>query len=68
MKETMQGEQKAIKWNFTETLEDLDFADDAVLLSHRTVIVTSKAKAKILLEMLGKLDLKSTPPKRSLYE
>ena len=35
MWETMQGRPKGIKWTFTEILEDLDFADDFVLLSHR---------------------------------
>ncbi|XP_041362977.1 uncharacterized protein LOC121378725 [Gigantopelta aegis] len=35
MKETVQGENSGIKWTSTEILEDLDFADDIALLSHR---------------------------------
>lgn len=33
MKETIQGRPKGIEWTFTDMLEDLDFADDVVLLS-----------------------------------
>ena len=35
MKETALGDKSSIKWTFTETLGDLDFADDISLLSHR---------------------------------
>ena len=35
MKETALGEKSGIKWTFTETLDDLEFADDISLLSHR---------------------------------
>ena len=35
MKETAQGDKSGIKWTFTETLDDLDFADDISRLSHR---------------------------------
>ena len=35
MKETALGDKSGIKWTFTETLGDLDFADDISLLSHR---------------------------------
>ena len=35
MKETALGDKGGIKWTFTETLGDLDYADDISLLSHR---------------------------------
>ena len=35
MKETALGDKSGTKWSFTETLDDLDFADDISLLSHR---------------------------------
>ncbi|KAI0231053.1 hypothetical protein LSAT2_018566 [Lamellibrachia satsuma] len=35
MKETALGDKSGIKWTFTETLGDLDYADDISLLSHR---------------------------------
>ena len=35
MKETALGDKGGIKWTFTETLDDLEFADDISLLSHR---------------------------------
>ncbi|XP_065941251.1 uncharacterized protein [Magallana gigas] len=35
MKETTQGNNTGIKWTFSEHLEDLDFADDIDLLSHK---------------------------------
>ena len=34
MKEKTLGTKASIKWTFTETLDDLDFADDISLLSH----------------------------------
>ena len=34
MKETPLGTNAGIKWTFTETLDDADFADDIALLSH----------------------------------
>jgi len=35
MKETTRDVKRGLSWTFTETLEDLDFADDIALLSHR---------------------------------
>ena len=35
MKESLEGNKTGIQWTFNETLEDLDFADDVVLLSQR---------------------------------
>ena len=35
MKETTQGNKTGIQWTFTKHLEDLDFADDIDLLSHK---------------------------------
>ena len=35
MRETTIGDKSGIKWTFTETLGDLDYADDISLLSHR---------------------------------
>ena len=35
MRRTTEGQRNGIRWNFTTTLEDLDFADDIVLLSSK---------------------------------
>ena len=44
MKETTLGTKAGIKWTFTETLDDLDFADDISLLSHRYGDIQSKSE------------------------
>lgn len=35
LKGALEGRRRGIQWNLTGTLEDLDFADDIVLLAHR---------------------------------
>ncbi|XP_062601333.1 uncharacterized protein LOC134263048, partial [Saccostrea cucullata] len=35
MQETTKGSKNGIQWTFTKQLEDLDFADDIDLLSHK---------------------------------
>ena len=52
MKETILGTQAGIKWTFTETLDDLDFANDLSLLSHR------QSKSENLARNAGKIGLK----------
>ena len=52
MKETTLGTKAGIKWTFTETLDDLDFADDIALLAHRYGDIQGKANARTLPEML----------------
>ena len=52
----MQGRPKGIKWTFREILEDLDFADDVILLSHRFNDI--QRKSKDLARMQGQLGLK----------
>ena len=42
MKKTTAGVRRGIRWNFTTSLEDLDFADDIVLLSSKFQDLTDK--------------------------
>ena len=35
MRKTTEGHMNGIRWNFTTSLEDLEFADDVVLLSSK---------------------------------
>ena len=35
MRQSMAGTKTGIQWTFTKKLEDLDFADDISLLSHK---------------------------------
>ena len=48
MKETTKDAVKGLQWTFTETLDDLDFADDIALLAQRFQTKTDK------LDSLGK--------------
>jgi hypothetical protein len=42
MRRTTEGSNTGIQWTFTKHLEDLDFADDIVLLSHKQQHAQSK--------------------------
>jgi hypothetical protein len=35
LNETFQGKSRGISWKLTQTLEDLEYADDVCLLSHK---------------------------------
>ena len=56
MKETTLRTKAGTKWTFTATLDDLDFADDISLLSHRHGDVQSKSENRA--RHAGKLRLK----------
>ena len=42
MKNTIKEGKRGIQWTLTERLEDLDFADDIVLLAQRQLDMQSK--------------------------
>ena len=42
MRETTRNSKRGITWTFTESLEDLDFADDIALLAHRYQDIQNK--------------------------
>ena len=44
MKSVINGKRRGIRWTLTSLLEDLDFADDIALLSHRHQDVQTKIK------------------------
>ena len=44
MKETKGNNKRGISWTFTETLEDIDFADDIALLAHRQKDIQGKTR------------------------
>ena len=44
MKETKGNNKRGISWTFTETLEDIDFADDIALLAHRQKDIQGKTE------------------------
>ena len=43
MRRTIEGQRNGIRSNFTTTLEDLDFADDIVLVSSKYEHIQNKA-------------------------
>jgi hypothetical protein len=43
MRASLDGKARGIRWKLTETLEDLDYADDICLLSHSQAHVQSKS-------------------------
>ena len=45
MKSTTETHQRGIQWTFQKHLEDLDFADDIALLSHRSIDLEAKTSA-----------------------
>ena len=44
MRKTVEGWQTRISWQFTKTLEDLDFADDIALVASGTVDMQTKVE------------------------
>ena len=56
MRETKQGGPKGIEWTFTGILEDLDFADDVLQLSHRFNDI--QCKSEDLARNAGSIGLK----------
>ena len=70
MRETTLGTKADIKWTFTETLDNLDFTDDIVLLSHCYGDIQSKSKnLAINAGKIGlKINTKKTKPLRNNSE
>ena len=56
MRRTTEGQRNDIRWNFTSTLEDLDFADDIVLLSSKYQQIQDKTNR--LVDNAGRVGLK----------
>ena len=56
MRRTTENHRNGIRWNFTSTLEDLDFADDIVLISSKYEHVQSKTNR--LVDNAGRVGLK----------
>ena len=56
MRRTTEGKRNGIRWNFTSTLEDLDFADDIVLLSSKYQQIQDKTNR--LVDNTGRVGLK----------
>ena len=56
MRRTTEGQRNGIRWNFTSTLEDLDFADDIVLLSSKYQQIQDKTNR--LVDNAGRVGLK----------
>ena len=56
MRRTTEGQRIGIRWNFTSTLEDLDFADDIVLLSSKYPQIQDKTNR--LVDNAGRVGLK----------
>jgi hypothetical protein len=42
LRATLDGKARGMRWKLTETLEDLDYADDICLLSHSQAHLQSK--------------------------
>ncbi|XP_041349267.1 uncharacterized protein LOC121368594 [Gigantopelta aegis] len=64
MKNMEQSGRRGIQWTFTSMLEDLDFADDICLLSHRHIDI--QAKTRDLATTAEKIGLKINIPKTKL--
>lgn len=45
MRKTVNGKRRGITWNLTETLEDLEYADDACMISHNFQQLRDKMEA-----------------------
>ena len=56
MRRTTEGHRNGIRWNFTSMLEDLDFADDIVLVSSKYEHIQNKTNR--LVDNAGRLGLK----------
>ena len=61
MKSVINGKRRGIRWTFTSLLEDLDFADDIALLSHRHQDM--QAKIKYMTRKAGEIGLKISTKK-----
>ena len=59
--ENVTKEKRGIQWTFTSSLEDLDFADDIALLSHRHQDMQSKTT--LFSDTAGKIGLKASTKK-----
>ena len=66
MRETIKNKRTGITWAMTEMLEDLDFADDIALLSHRHRDMQEKTKQ--LAETARKIGLKINDTKTKVIE
>ncbi|CAH8843500.1 unnamed protein product [Trichobilharzia szidati] len=55
MRQTVGNEETGIKWTHTKNLEDLDFADDICLISHK--LEDMQAKSNKLAEEASKIGL-----------
>jgi endonuclease/exonuclease/phosphatase family metal-dependent hydrolase len=61
MHNALDGAKRGILWNLTDTLEDLDFADDIALLSHKFSDMQSKVDS--LMEESSKVGLRPNTSK-----
>lgn len=61
MKKTVDGQRTGIRWDFTRLLEDLDYADDLLLLTSRADHMQEKTAR--LEENAGRVRLKLNPQK-----
>lgn len=61
MKKTVDGQRTGIRWDFTRLLEDLDYADDLLLLTSRADHMQEKTAR--LEENAGRVGLKLNPQK-----
>ena len=64
MRRTTEGQRNGIRWNCTTTLEDLDFADDIVLLSSKHQQIQDKTNR--LVDNAGRVGLKLNAQKRKV--
>ena len=61
MRKSTEGHRNGIRWNFTTNLEDLDFADDVVLLASKHAHIQDKTNR--LVENSARVGLKLNIPK-----
>jgi hypothetical protein len=61
MRKTTENNRNGIRWNFTTNLEDLDFADDVVLLSSKHAHIQDKTNR--LVKSSARIGLKLNIPK-----
>ena len=61
MRKTVDGQRTGIRWDFTMLLEDIDYADDLLLLTSRTDHMQEKTAR--LEENAGRVGLKLNPQK-----
>ena len=63
MRKTVDGQRTGIRWDFTRLLEDIDYADDLLLLTSRVGHMQEKNAGLELEENLGRVGLKLNPQK-----